>query len=89
MISRRGFFGMLAGMAAAPLIGPKVVDYLSYSDMAFVPGVWQRRPGLEKWEPCTAYKDGDRLAVTGVCEPIYFRCGTSEMGTLYWSKENS
>ena len=81
MISRRGFFGMLAGLATSPLFG----RFLPQTYSTYLVG----KDAVMSWEPNKAYKNGDRIAVTGVCEPIYFRCGTREMGTLYWSKENS
>ena len=89
MISRRGFFGMLAGLAAVPALAPlaklfpESAGYTTYlfGDSALI-SVNPRPP--------TTY----RFLYTNGPPPIskdyrIFRCGTGEMGTLYWSKENS
>ena len=61
MISRRGFFGMLAGLAASPFL------------------------------PKTALAGKEfGIKVTGSYKPskLSNRCGSGEMGTLYWSKQS-
>ena len=78
MISRRGFFGMLVGLAAAPVVAPlaKVFPAATY----------------------TTYLLGDEMfihlppEIQKLQRDYYnrvFMCGSGEMGTLYWSKENS
>ncbi len=86
-VSRRGFFGMLAGLAAAPL-------FTMFPKEDWRKG-WVPAPGPNKYAYRFYYvnsKTGAKMEIPSVVrhpEPRYFRCGTGEMGTLYWSKEVS
>jgi len=78
MISRRGFFGMLAGLAVAPVLAPLIPEQK-------ICKMWieDSRP---HWDNLKTYKiepiDYDKYIVR-------FKCGTGEMGTLWWSKEKA
>ncbi len=83
MISRRGFFGMLAGLATSPLFGQKVRA-----------GSFRPAKTNGTFHETVAHPATYRFLYTNGPPPIskdwrIFRCGTGEMGTLYWSKENS
>lgn len=78
MISRRGFFGMLAGLASAPVVAPlaKIL------------------PGPTGY---TTYLLGDEMLIhldpkiqkrTWDYYNRVFKCGSEQMGTLYWSKQS-
>lgn len=80
MISRRGFFGMLAGLVAAPWL-PKQsgVSYRYQFTSGPAPVDFSRRPRRFHKE---------YLVDDDVYSPIRtFQCGTGELGMLYWSKQ--
>lgn len=76
MISRRGFFGMLVGLVAAPwLPKPKGVSYRYRYTFSNPPDITQRVRFYKEYAI-----DEDPYSQT-------FQCGTGEMGMLYWSKQ--
>lgn len=72
MISRRGFFGMLAGIALFPK--QKQLDWIKY---------W--RPANLVFSPPRRFHK--EYAIDEDLYSQTFQCGTGEMGMLYWSKQ--
>ena len=87
MISRRGFFGMVAGLASAPVLNP-LEKFLPQTCTTYLLGdaalvSYSVRYTMSLPPPATMRI---RKVLPG---EKYFRCGGGEMGTLYWSKEKS
>lgn len=88
MTSRRGFFGLMAGLAAAPVVAPlakmfpEPVGYTTYlfGESALI-SIDTRRLTTYRFR----YTNRPPPNLDGVKT---FRCGTGELGTLYWSKNS-
>ncbi len=81
MISRRGFFGMLAGLAAAPVLAPLAKLFPETAPLdgwASYRVTYTMSPSPSGW-----------LKVRRIRGEQVFQCGSGNMGTLWWSKENS
>jgi hypothetical protein len=85
-VSRRGFFGMLAGLAAAPVAAPLAKLFPETAPLTIPWDGWvSYRYKYTMTNPPP--KDVVMKFIT-TPETRIFRCGTGEMGTLYWSKDD-
>ena len=74
-VSRRGFFGMLAGLVSVPIFAPLAKIFPTATYTTYLVG----KEDIVSWEPNKVYNHGNRVSITGLCEPVVFRGGN-------WSK---
>lgn len=74
-VSRRGFFGMLAGLVSVPIFAPLAKIFPTSTYTTYLVG----KEAIVSWEPNTIYNYGDRVVITGSCEPLQFRGGIWKM----------
>ena len=71
MISRRGLFGLLAGLASTPALAPLAKLFPAvpaYYRTYLLPREWismDPAAAIGGWSPCRAYLRGDRVSFSG------------------------
>ena len=94
MISRRGFFGMLAGLAASPAFAPVMKFFPETQQLARVyyskEMIANLKRQMELRSPLMCrLRDTPKFYGGKEIKFYTFQCGTGEMGTLWWSKEKA